>query len=336
MGVNIAALYPKEEITFEDLQGKIIAIDAYNALYQFLSSIRQPDGTQLMDSQGRITSHLQGLLSRTANLMIKGIKLCYVFDGVPPALKLKEQQRRNTLKQEASLKYDQAVEEENVDDMSKYAKQFSRLTSEMAEESKELITALGLPVIEAPSEAEAQAAHMCKRGDAWAVASQDADALLFGAPRLIRNMTLSQKRKLPSGKHVVTFLELIELKKLLAGIALNQDQLIILGILVGTDFNITGIKGIGPKKALQLLKKEQDFDKIFSDYPTDFDWKEIYDLFKNIPVTDNYKLTWKPVDKEAVLKLLVQKHEFNEERVLSILDKIKTEEKPQKGLGDYF
>ncbi len=337
MGVNISELLPKEEIQFEDLKGKKIAIDAYNALYQFIASIRQPDGTLLMDSQGRVTSHLQGLLTRTANLMGKGIKLCYVFDGTPPVLKLKEQQDRSSRKKEAESKYNQAVEEENLEDMYKYSKQFARLNTEMIEESKELIKALGLPVIEAPSEAEAQAAFMCKKGDVWATASQDADSLLFGTPRLIRNLTLSQKRKLASGKHVLTFLELIDLPKTLKELNITPDQLIVLGILVGTDFNNKGIRGIGPKKALKKVLEEKDFDKIFVDLKADFDWKEIYDIFKKIDVTSDYTLEWGKIDEIKIKKLLVEKHEFNEERIQSILDKLKTEtkEQAQRGLGDF-
>lgn len=337
MGVNIAALLPKEEIKIEDLKGKKIAIDAYNALYQFISSIRQPDGTLLMDSQGRVTSHLQGLLTRTVNLMGQGLKICYVFDGTPPALKLKEQQKRSNRKIEAELKYEAAMEEENLEDMYKFSKQFSRLNTEMVRESKELIKALGLPVIEAPSEAEAQAAFMCRKGDVWAVASQDADGLMFGSPRLIRNLTLSQKRRLPSGKHVITFLELIDLQKTLKELELDHDQFIVMGILVGTDFNNKGIKGVGPKKALKLVKQEKDFDNIFTDLKADFDWKEIYHLFKNIDVTETYKLEWKKVDEKKVKDLLVGEHNFNEERVQNILNKLKeeTKEQAQRGLADF-
>lgn len=334
MGVAIHELLPKEEIKFNDLSGKRIGIDAYNALYQFLSSIRVIDGTPLQDSKGRVTSHLQGLFTRSVNLMGKGIKIAYIFDGHAPALKLQEQQARAERKIIAIEKYKKAEEEEDIEAMSKYSKQFVRLNVDMIEESKELVRALGLPCIEAPSEAEAQGAFMCKNNDIYAVASQDSDALLFGSPRLIRNLTLSQKRKLPSGSYVITFLEFIELKKVLESLNINHEQLIIMGILVGTDFNRGGIKGIGPKKALKLVQEHKgNYSKMFESLNPWFDWKEVYNVFKNIETTHDYKLKWNPVDAAKVHEILVEKHEFNSERVQSILDKLQKEDK-KKEQGD--
>ncbi len=199
MGIKFTGLVPRKEISFDDLRGKKIAIDASNMLYQFLSSIRQQDGTPLMDSNGNVTSHLMGIFSRLTNLMNRDIKLAVVFDGKPPLLKLKEQEEREHRKRVAEVKMQQALEEEDEEEAYKYAKQTSRLNRVMVEESKELVSALGMPVIQAPSEAEAQAAFICEKGDVWAVASSDMDCLVYGAPRMIPNLTLSQKRKLPSG-----------------------------------------------------------------------------------------------------------------------------------------
>lgn len=334
MGVNISELLPKKEINFEDLNNKIVAIDAFNALYQFLSSIRQPDGMPLMDSQGKVTSHLQGLLSRTLNLMNKNIKLVYVFDGVAPKLKEKERELRKEQKLKGYNKYIEASEEKDLKNMLKYSKSTSRLTKEMTDESKELIKALGLPMVEAPSEAEAQAAFMCKNKDVYATASQDADSLLFGTPILIKNLTLSNKRKTAYGKVVYTFLEEIKLKETLDSLELNQDQLIYLGILVGTDFNPGGIKGIGPKKALKLVKTKSP-EEIFKE--ADFDWKEIYDIFTNIPTTKDYKLKWEPINEIKLKEILVEKHDFSEERIDSILEKSKNLlKKEQNNLSKFF
>jgi flap endonuclease-1 len=339
MGVAIHELLPKEEIKFEDLANKRIGIDAFNALYQFLSSIRGIDGTPLQDSKGRVTSHLQGLFTRSVNLMGKGIKIAYIFDGHAPALKLQEQQARNERKLVAMEKYKEAEEEEDIEAMGKYAKQFVRLNADMIEESKELVRALGLPCIEAPSEAEAQGAFMCKNNEIYAVASQDSDALLFGSPRLIRNLTLSQKRRLPSGSHVITFLEFIELKKVLDSLGIDHEQLVMMGILVGTDFNRGGVKGIGPKKALKLVQKYKGgYDEMFESLNPWFNWKDVYNVFRNIETTSDYKLAWKPVDRVKVHEILVERHEFNAERVQSILDKLqKEDEKDEQGdLGRFF
>lgn len=339
MGVAIHELLPKEEIKFEDLAGKKIGVDAFNALYQFLSSIRGVDGTPLQDSSRRITSHLQGLFTRTANLMGKGIKLAYIFDGKAPVLKILEQQARTERKMAAQERYERAVEEEDVEAMGRYAKQFVKLNSEMIEESKELVRALGLPVIEAPSEAEAQGAFMCKEGDIYAVASQDSDALLFGSPRLVRNLTLSQKRKLPGGKHVITFLEFIELKKVLDSLGIDHEQLVMMGILVGTDFNRGGVKGIGPKKALKLvIENKGNYAKMFEELNPWFDWKEVYGVFTKIPTTKDYKLVWGKIDADKVREILIEKHEFNKERVNSVLEKLQEENKKnsQGDLGRFF
>ncbi len=340
MGVNLTGLVPREEIKFEDLKNKIVGIDAFNALYQFLSSIRGLDGSLLHDTNGNVTSHLQGLFSRTLNLMGKGLKLVYVFDGEAPELKFSTTEERKARKVEAEQKYKEASDEENIDDMYKYSKQFVRLDSQMIEESKELMKAMGIPTVQALSEAEGQVAYMCKNKDLDFASSQDYDSLLFGAPKLVRNLTLSQKRKF-RGKTVFTFLEYIELNRVLNELKLNQDQLIAIGIMCGTDFNGNGVKGIGPKKALKLVNGSEnidDLDKVFSKLEVDFDWKEVYNIFKNLPIEKDYKLKWKEIDEDKVKEILVEEHQFNEERITIALQKYSEENKlkNQKGLSDFF
>jgi len=202
MGLKIAELVPRKEITWQDLANKKIAVDASQMIYQFASSIRQRDGTPLMDSHDNITSHLVGIFSRVANLMSKNIKLCFVFDGKPPVLKIKEQEERALRKRIAAERLEKAKEEEDYEAVQKYSKQTVRLTRDMVNESKELLKYMGVPVIQAPSEAEAQASYMCKHGDVWAVASSDYDCLVYGTPRLVTNLTLSTRKKLPSGAYV--------------------------------------------------------------------------------------------------------------------------------------
>jgi len=256
LGVNLRDLVPKTTVRLQDLSGKSIAIDAYNALYQFLAIIRQPDGTPLKDSGGRITSHLSGLLYRTSNLVEMGIKPIYVFDGVPPALKEAEIKRRMKAKEEALVKYEQALKVGKIEVARKYAQATSRLKDYMAEDSKQLLGLMGIPWVQAPSEGEAQAAHLVKRGDADYCASQDYDSLLFGAPRLLRNVTVSGRRKLPRKKvYIEVVPEVVELEQVLKECEITYEQLIDIGILIGTDFNPEGIKGLGPKTALRLIKE---------------------------------------------------------------------------------
>ena len=319
MGVKISDIIPRKKINFEDLTNKRVVIDAYNMLYQFLSSIRQQDGTPLMDSKGRVTSHLMGTLTRLTNLMNKGVKLCVVFDGKMPLLKVKEQENREYRKNIAAAKVQQALEDQDFEEAYKYSKQTSRLTKEMVEESKKLIEYLGLPVIQAPGEADAQAAFMCKNNDVDYVASSDMDCLVFGAPYLVTNLTLSMKRKLPSGDVVYIKPDLISLKEVLITLNLTQDQLIVLAVLIGTDYNVGGVKGVGPKKALTLVKKNSDYDKMFNELKVEFDWKEVFDTYKKHDVDKNYILNWKEINIEKVKELLVEEHNFSLERVERLL-----------------
>ena len=334
MGIKLSDIVPRKEVSFDDLSGKKIAVDSSNMLFQFISSIRQRDGTLLTDSNGNVTSHLVGIFSRITNLMSRDVKLCFVFDGKPPEIKNAVKAEREYRKLMAEEKLEEAEDEE---DMLRFSKQSSRLTKEMIEESKELVSALGLPWIQAPSEAEAQASYMCKNNDVDYVASSDYDCLIYGATKLLTNLTLSQKRKLPSGGTVAIAPYVVELKEVLKTLGISSEQLLMLSILVGTDYNPKGISGIGPKKALKLVKEHKDYGKMFSELNAEFNWKEVYNTFRNMSIEKKYKLEWKPVDADKLKELLVERHDFNEERdkkTLSSLIKIK-KQPGQKTLGDY-
>ena len=335
MGINIWELLPKKEIEITDLKGKVLAVDASPVIYQFLASIRQRDGTPLMDSKSRITSHLMGISTRVTKLMAEGLKLIFCFDGRAPDLKIYERERREHRKRVAEGKLKQAQQEEDTEAMLKYSKQTIRLSDEIISQSKELLNVLGIPVIQSVSEAEAQCAYIVKQKDAWAVVSQDADALLFGTPRLIRNLTISQRRRLPSGSTIQIKPELIESNQVLKQLKINQDQLIALGILVGTDYNVGGIKRIGPKTGLKLVQQYKNFDNLFEQFKPDFNWKQIYAIFKSMPVMENYQLKWTEPDEEKIKKLLVDKHDFSLERVEKTLKQVTKKPQQQKGLDSW-
>ena len=299
MGTKIFELISKKDIEISELNNKIIVVDASLYLYQFLATIRQADGSLLTDSKGQVTSHLVGLFARTTSLMEQGLKLAFCFDGKPPALKSRERERRKDIKIKAQTEYEVAKKREDIELMKKYAARTSKITPEMMQESKDLLTALGLPVIQSPSEGEAQAAYMVKNKDAYAVSTNDADSLLFGAPKLIKNLSISQKKKI-HGKSAYSSAkpQLIELESVLKELSINQDQLITLAILVGTDYNYGGIKGIGHKTALKLVKEyKSDFKTLFEKIEWDkfynFSWKEIFDVIKNgaIAIIAAYAIT---------------------------------------------
>ncbi len=330
MGVNIREIIPDEAKTvIEDLRslrGKIVVIDGYNALYQFLTAIRQPDGTPLMDSQGRITSHLSGLFYRTINIMENGIKPVYVFDGKPPELKAKEIERRRKVKEDAAAKYAEALKKGDLEAARRYAMMAAKLTDEMVQDAKKLLDAMGIPWIQAPAEGEAQAAYIVRKGDAWASASQDYDSLLFGSPRLLRNLTITGRRKLPrKNVYVEIKPELIELQKLLERLRITREQLIDIGILIGTDYNPDGVKGIGAKKALTLIKTYGSLEKL----PEALlgGWKKeellkIREYFLNPPVEKNYRIEWREPSREKIYAILVEEHDFNPERVKNAFERL--------------
>ncbi len=340
MGIPVKDLIGSKEVGLDEFRGKILVIDTFNLLYQFLTTVRQRDGSALTDSKGNVTSHLTGLFSRISNLMQKDIRLAFVFDGRPPDLKAKERDRRKGIKLEALKKYEIAKEREDVEGMKRYASQATRLTPDIIEGSKRLISAFGCPVIDAPSEGEAQAAYIVKKGDGYATVSQDFDTLLYGTPRLVRNLSVAGKRK-RTGKlgYVSVSPEEIVLSDNLNSMGIDIDQLTALSMLVGTDYNIGGIKGVGPKKALELVKKHgKDFDEMFremrwSEY-FDIPWTEVYYLFKNMPVTDDYKLEWKEIDTKGIRRFLCDEHDFSAERIDKGLEKLGPKE--QRGLGDFF
>ncbi|MDH5375847.1 MAG: flap endonuclease-1 [Candidatus Bathyarchaeota archaeon] len=335
MGVNLRDLVPKTPARLKDLSGKSIAIDAYNALYQFLAIIRQPDGTPLKDSSGRVTSHLSGLLYRTCNLVEMGIKPIYVFDGVPPALKEVEIKRRMKVKREALVKYEQALKAGKVEEARMYAQATSRLKDYMAEDSKRLLKLMGIPWVQAPSEGEAQAAHLVKRGDADYCASQDYDSLLFGAPRLLRNVTISGRRKLPGKKiYIEVVPEIVELEHVLKECEITYEQIIDIGMLIGTDFNPEGIKGLGPKTALKLIREHGSLEKALphiknAEFPVEL--QRIREIFLHPKVKDNYKIEWREPDVEGVINFICRERDFSEDRVRKALEKMRRGAEELKG-----
>lgn len=336
MGVQIADIVPRKEIQLSDLKGKIVAIDAFNAIYQFLTTIRQPDGTPLMDHNKKITSHLSGLFYRNINLLLEGIKPVYVFDGKPSEMKFKEIARRTELKKQAEEKYEEAKSEGDEESMRKYSQQFVKVTPEILQQSKDLLDALGIPVIQAKGEGEAEASFLTKNNKAWAAASQDYDALLFGAKYLVRNLTLARKRKTSAGAYVEVNPEIIEFQSLLNHLQIDKDQLICLGILVGTDFNPGGIKGIGQKTALEIVRKYQYPVKIFeylenSDKYRDkinFNWQDVFKEFHEYACCENPELKFKKPNPDKVREILLE-HDFSIERINSGLQKL--EDAAEKG-----
>jgi flap endonuclease-1 len=328
MGVKFRDIITPESIKFEELESKIVALDAANIIYQFLSSIRQVDGTPLMDQNGNITSHFSGILYRTSSLIEKGIKPVYIFDGTSDILKKGTQDKRREVKVESQKKMEKALEEGRIEDARKYAVRTSRMSPKIVEGSKKLLKLLGVPYIQAKSEGEAQASYMVENGDAWCVGSQDYDCILFGATKMVRNLTIT------GGK---SNLELIDLKKVLENLGITREQLVDIAILVGTDFNL-GVKGIGAKTGLKLIKEHDNIFNVINelDIEMEVDPEILRDIFLKHDVESDYSLKWKSPDTEGVVRFLSGDHDFSETRVLTALDKFKKIDNKQKSLKDWF
>lgn len=330
MGVDISDLVEARPVKLEDLRGRSLAIDAFNTMYQFVTTIRQPDGTPLKDREGRVTSHLSGLFYRSAAMLELGIRLVYVFDGKPPELKKKTIEERRAVREQAAKQWKTAVDAGDMKRALSMASRSTRLESDMIAEAKLLLDAMGVPCVDAPGEGEAQMSHMVRKGDVWAGASQDFDAILFGAPNLVRNLTLAGKRRLPSGKTVDVTPEIVTLGQVLAALDVTREQLVDIGILVGTDFN-EGVRGIGPKKALALIKRLGSLERVAEEgkvhVPEVF--ADVRRIFLEPDVTDEYSIAWKGPDEAGIRRIMCDAHGFSVDRIDAVLGRLRQGKDPR-------
>jgi flap endonuclease-1 len=309
VGLPLRDLVTAQELPWEALSGRTLAVDGYNAAYQFLATIRQRDGRLFTDSKGLVTSHLMGTFYRTTSLLQEGVLPVWVFDGKPPERKAGTIRQRIAAKEKAEVQYQEALAAGDLETARRKAAQTSRLTKPMVDELVELLTAMGVPTVMAPSEGEAQAAVMSAKGVVWASASEDYDTLLFGAPRLVRGLAARSRGGTSAGA------QFIDRSELLSSLGIDGEELIALGIIVGTDFN-DGARGYGPKKALKVMQEHLGFrasmERVGID-PTEAE--AVAEIFRHPVASDVPAPTFGPVDEEAVRRILVDGHGFSEERV---------------------
>jgi len=326
VGVKLGDLVEARKLAIDDLAGRAVAFDGNNILYQFLSIIRGRSGEPLRDQHGRVTSHLSGLIYRNSNLMEAGVKIVYVFDGRPHRFKRTVIKRRQETRKKAEKRYEKAVKEGDAEKARRYGQQAVLATTDIVEDSKTLLTHMGVPWVQAPGEGEAQTAYMAAKGDVWGAASQDFDSLLYGAPRHIRNLSITGRRKLPrKNVYIKIEPELLELDKIMRDLEVSRVQLIDIGILVGTDYNPEGIRGVGPKTALKLVKEHGTLEGALpyikdAEFPHPVD--EIRELFRNPRTTDDYGLEWRKPDTAAIIGFLCGEHSFSQSRVMNAIEKM--------------
>jgi flap endonuclease-1 len=338
MGVLLTPIILKKELELDDLRGKSFAVDGYIVLHEFLAMIRDRTGNPLMDKDGNVTSHLVGLAFRTTRLILDyGMSLVFVFDGKPPSLKMGDIEKRREARRKAEREYREAVERGDLPAAFSRAVMTGGLTMDLVDDAKRLLDLLGIPWVQAPSEGEAQAAYMARQGHVWASNSKDYDSLLFGAPRLIRFLSISGREWLPSkGRARRVYPELIDLEKFLDHLGINREQLIDLGILVGTDFN-DGIKGVGPKTALKLVREHGRIE----DMPPGIREKlpdtvnRIRDLYLNPDVTDDYSVQQGVLQEEELDAFLVSERNFSTKRVQTLINRMRSSV-AQKSLNEFF
>jgi flap endonuclease-1 len=325
MGVAVWDLIPRKTIDPEELSGQTIALDAFNTLYYFLAVIRhRTSGEPLKDHAGRITSHLSGLLYRTVSFLEAGIKPVYVFNGHYPNFKRRTVRQRRARREAATRKWKEAVRKGLP--AFKYAQAAARINADIVDTSKELLRLMGVPWIQAPSEGEAQCAWMCQQGLVYATASQDFDSLLFGSSRLIRNLSVIA-RKEPQSEEVYAEVdpELIELQHVLTTLQLTREQLVLVGLLIGTDYN-ERVEGVGPATALKLVRAHKTLEHVLAAcrFPGPADIRQIYEFFLHPPHTDRCPMAWKPPDIDSLFSFLVNQHAFSETRVQAAAQRLQT------------
>ena len=340
MGLDLKSLLVRDKTKLESFTNKIVAIDAYNAIYQFLAIIRGPEGLHLTDTKGRVTSHITGLFYRNINFLSLGIKPVYIFDGKPPSLKSAEIEHRKQIKKDATVKYERAVSERKMEDARKFAQQTTSMKDGMVEDSKRLLELFGIPYIQAPSEGEATAARLTVTEHADVAASQDFDSILFGAKKLVRNFTNSGRRKLPNrNTYIEIEPEIIDYNKNLEALGITREQLIDVGILIGTDFNPDGFERIGPKTAIKMIKEHGKLEDVkqIQEQLQEIDYNAIRKIFLEPEVANVDKIEFNEVRYDNITDYLSNERSFSRDRVNSSLNRLKKSlEKKSQTLEKWF
>jgi len=318
MGCNLRDLVSPEPIELGDLSGQRVAIDVFLNSYQFITSMTGPDGKPL-SFEGRPVAHLMGFLDRATVMISEGIDPVFVFDGKPHDLKRKTLDGRRERKIEAFSRWESAVDAGDMEAAKKLGPQTAEYTPEMVQETKELFDLMGVSWVEAPMEAEGAAAVMCSRGDVAAVASQDWDTLLYGSPVMVRNLTSHGTRRF--GR--VMSAERIVLSDTLESHGITREQLVDLGIMVGTDFH-PGIKGIGPKTGLKLMKKHGTMEAVAEarGFELPENLEGIRSLFMEHPVGDEPLPEAQRAVEEDLRSFLQEERGFSERRMERALNRL--------------
>ena len=340
LGVLLTPIVLREQTTLKALQGKSFAVDGNIELHQFLAIIRKRDGTLFTDPHGRVTSHLIGLFTRTTRLITEyRMRLLFVFDGKPNLLKRRTVEARRIVRQKAEKEYGAAISRGDYSTAWSKAVMTGRVTGDVLDDAKKLLTLMGVPWLEALEDAEAQASHMASNGLVWGVGSKDYDSLLYGAPILARYLTITGREYLPVQRKIRPLKpELVNLQKNLQALGITREQLVDVAILVGTDFN-DGVYGVGPKKALALIRRYGSLDKVPAEVRTQVptNLEEVRLLFLKPRVRDISEIRQTPPDGDGLVRFLFEERGFSKERVIKVATRLSdSHQHPDRGLTEWL
>ncbi|MFP9191751.1 flap endonuclease-1 [Natronosalvus vescus] len=293
-----------EDVPFDDVEG-VVAVDTHNWLYRYLTTtVKWTSSEKYTTADGTEVANLIGIIQGLPKFFEHDIVPVMVFDGGPSELKADEIESRREQRESYEAQLERAREEGDAVAIAQLESRTQRLTPTIQETSRELFRLLDVPIVEAPAEGEAQAAHMARRGDVDYVGSEDYDALLFGAPYTLRQLTSKGDP------------ELMDLAATLATHDLTLEQLIDAAILIGTDFN-EGVHGIGPKTALSAIAEHGDLWSVLEARGEHVEHADrVRQLFRNPNVTDDYEYetTMEP-DLEAARAYVVDEWGVDEGEV---------------------
>jgi flap endonuclease-1 len=274
---DLRSLAALSDVSYDGLGGSVVAIDAHNWLYRYLTTtVKFTSESAYTTADGEEVANLIGIVQGVPKFLEHDLRPVFVFDGGVTELKDAEVQERREQRERARERLAEARERGDAVEAARLEARTQRLTPVIQETSRELLRLLDLPVVEAPAEGEAQAARMAAAGDVDYAGTEDYDALLFGAPLTLRKLTSSGDP------------ELMDLQATLDRHGISYEQLVDVAVLIGTDFN-EGIDGYGPKTALKKVKEHGDLFAVLDAEGLSLTHADrIRALFLDPPVVDDY------------------------------------------------
>jgi flap endonuclease-1 len=306
---QLAAL---SDVSWEEVANSVVAVDAHNWLYRYLTTtVKWTTDDVYTTAAGEEVANLVGIVQGLPRFFEHDLTPVFVFDGGVTELKADEVAERREQRERAEERLADAEERGDAVEAARLEARTQRLTDVILATTRELLSLLDVPVVDAPAEGEAQAAHMARRGDVDYAGSEDYDTLLFGAPLTLRQLTSKGSP------------ELMDLAATLDRHGISWEGLIDVAILCGTDFN-PGVDGVGPKTALRAIEEHGDLWAVLDAEG----WQvanadRVRDLFRDPPVTDDYAVDLDiDPDVAAAREYVVEEWEVDADEVARGFDRI--------------